>query len=265
VPVHDTQALMDLVLVAVVVVPEVFAAAVAVLEDVEAVVELLELVEAVLAAEVVAVVDAAVAVLVAVVLAAVVVAAVVAAVVLAAVDVPVVAVVEVRVMLPLTEPVVAAVVVAAVVVAAVVEAAVVAVVVLAAVVLAVVASEVVEAAVVVPVELEVPLDEPSLELPQPASAKDMVNAQGRISRFAARLAEASAYDDSSCTCAARACSVRKISFDNFAISPISTIPRARLCSEVQTTEIKSRGHLYVIRDKPSKVFIYGVTLCAPIL
>jgi hypothetical protein len=201
VPVQDTQALMDLVFAAaaVVVVPEVFDAAVAVVEDVEAVVELLEVVAAVVAA----VVDAAVVVLAAAVLAAVVVAAVVD-------------VVEVRVMLPLTEPVVAVVVAAVVAAAAVV---------LAAVVLAVVASEVVEAAVVAPVVVEVPLDAPSLELPQPTSARDMDNAQGRISRFAARLTEASACDDSSCTCAACACSVWKSSFDNFAISPISTNPR----------------------------------------
>ena len=253
---------MDLVFVAVVVVPEVFAAAVAVLEDVEAVLELLELVvEAVLTAVVVAAVVVLAAVVAAVVAAAVVAAVVVAAVVLAALVVPVVVVVEVRVMLPLTEPVVAAVVVAAVLVAAVVVAAAV----LAAVVLAVVASAVVEAAAVVPVELEVPLDEPSLELPQPASAKDMVNAQGRISRFAARLAEASAYDDSSSTCAACACSVRKISFDNFAISPISTNPRGKWCGEVQTTEFKSHEHLYAIRDNASKLFIYTVTLCVLIL
>jgi hypothetical protein len=104
----------------------------------------------------------------AVVLAAVLV-VVVAAVVLAAVVVVVVAavVVEVRVTLPLTEPVD---VLAAVVVAAVV----------------------VEAAVVAPV-VDVALDEPSLELPpQPASARDIDNAQGRISRLPTRLAKASA-------------------------------------------------------------------------
>jgi hypothetical protein len=181
-------------------VPEVFEATAAVVEDV-------------VAAVVAAVVEAAV-----VVLAAVVVAAVLAAVVPAVVPV----VVEVRVTLPLTEPVdVLAVVVAAVVpvVAAVIAEAVV-------VAAAVVAAAVVAAAADVPL---VPLDEPSLELPpQPASARDTDNAQGRITRVAARLAKASAYDDSSCDRVLWACSARKISFDNFAIRPISTIPRALL-------------------------------------
>jgi hypothetical protein len=152
VPVQDTQALMDLVFVVAAVV--VVEPVPEVFEATVAVVELLDVVAAVVAAVVVAAV---------VVLAAV----VVAAVVLAAVPV----VVEVRVTLPLTEPVdVVAAVAAAVVLAAVVE-----------------------AAVVAPVVADVPLDEPSLEPPpQPASARDMDNAQGRTSRFAARLAEASA-------------------------------------------------------------------------
>ncbi len=242
-PVQDTQALMDLVFVAVVVVPEGFEAA---LDVVDAAVELED-----------AVVAAVVVVVAVVVVAAVVLAAVVAltAVVVVAVAVPLV--VGVRVMLPLTEPVVAAVVAAVALAAAVVA------VVLAAVLPAAgVVSDVVAAVVAAPV---VALEEPSLEPPQPAIANDMVNAQGRISRFAARLIEASAYDDSSCTCAACACSVRKLSFDNFAISPISTIPRGRLFSEVQTTEIKLGEHLYVIRDKASNLFIYGVTLCVQVL
>jgi len=248
---------MDLVFAGAVV-PEVFEAAVAVADDVDAV-ELVEAVlAAVLAAAVVAVVVVAAVVLTAevvvpvvvVVAVGVVVPVVVPAVVVGAAAVTLV--VEVRVTLPVTEPVVAAVVVAAVVV-------------LATVVLAVVVFEVVAAVVAAPVVLEVPLDEPSLEPPQPTSANDMVNAQGRISRFAARLTEASAYDDSSCTCAACACSVRKLSFDNFAISPISTIPRGRLFGEVQTTEIKSREHVCVIRDKASTIFIYAVTLCVRIL
>jgi hypothetical protein len=92
-------------------------------------------------------------------------------------------VVEVRVMLPLTEPGVAADVAAVVLTA-------------------VVAPEVVAAVVVDPVVLAVPLDEPSLAPPQPASANDRANAQGSISRFAARPAGASVYDDSSCSCVA---------------------------------------------------------------
>jgi hypothetical protein len=202
VPVQDTQALMDFVFVATAVVGDPAP----------------ELFEAVVAAVEVLV---AVAVLAAVV--AVVELAVVDPVVVLAAVVPVVVVAEVRVMLPLTEPVVLPAAVVVAVVLPVVEAA-------------------VDAAVAAPVVALVPLEELSSELPQPASARDMDNAQGTISRFA------------------DVCTSWKISFDNFAINPISTIPRGHVQREVKATAIKSCEHLYVIRDKAPTIFLYAVTL-----